>query len=278
MWWRALSAQSSQSLPRMLFRLFVILFSQAAGHGSLTNPPPRTGQTMKYAGVCPGMWVPTPIGPAPRPSRGDAPQNGTCDWYNQGCQPGCSECNVKCSHIAAAFGKCCASTMKPTLNDPKLRTYQNFGGIIDIGFKYNPWRSPGFAPVMDPCGVITGNQAGEHVDGAPKPGTRGSSLPASQGPKWAAGSQQDVSWSLYANHGGGYAYRLCPKTSKLSEDCFQKQHLQFVGSKSWIHTHPIRTWWVFRMGFEGHKFGYSGFGFCFLFFDFYPSFYFYGTQ
>jgi hypothetical protein len=247
----------------MLFLLFVILFSQAAGHGSLTNPPPRTGQTMKYAGVCPGMWVPTPIGPAPRPSRGDAPQNGTCDWYNQGCQPGCSECNVKCSHIAAAFGKCCASTMKPTLNDPKLRTYQNFGGIIDIGFKYNPWRSPGFAPVMDPCGVITGNQAGEHVDGAPKPGTRGSSLPASQGPKWAAGSQQDVSWSLYANHGGGYAYRLCPKTSKLSEDCFQKQHLQFVGSKSWIQygddaynrtaipatrvskgTHPIGSQWT----------------------------------
>jgi len=79
-----------------------------------------------------------------------------------------------------------------------------------------------------------GDQPGEHVDGAPKPGTRGSSLPATQGPTWPAGSQQDVSWSLYANHGGGYAYRLCPKSSKLTEECFQQNHLQFVGNKSWI--------------------------------------------
>lgn len=123
--------------------------------------------------------------------------------------------------------------MKPTLNDPKLRTYQDFAGI-DIGFRYNPWRAPGFAPVLDPCGVITGDQPGEHVDDAPKPGTRGSELPATKGPQWAAGSQQDVSWSLYANHGGGYAYRLCPKSSNLTEECFQRQHLQFVGNKSWI--------------------------------------------
>merc|ERR1712100_843075 len=59
---------------------------------------------MEYAGVCPGMWVPTPIGPAPRPSRGKSPVNGSCDWYNQGCQPGCSECNPKRGHVAAAFG------------------------------------------------------------------------------------------------------------------------------------------------------------------------------
>merc|ERR1719158_1113251 len=77
--------------------------------------------------------------------------------------------------------------MEPTLNDPKLRTYRDFAGIFDIGMKYNPWRAPGYAPVDDPCGVITGNQPGEHVDGAPKPGTRGSSLPATKGPNWPAG-------------------------------------------------------------------------------------------
>jgi len=217
---------------------FAFLIGHAAGHGSLTNPPSRMGQTMEYAGECPGMWVPTPIGPAPRPSRGKAPTNGTCDWYSQGCQPGCSECNVECSHAAAALGLCCpkgkGKAMEPTLNDPKLRTYQDFLGIFDIGMKYNPWRAPGFPPVADPCGIITGNQPGEHVDGAPKPGTRGSSLPAMQGPKWAAGSQQEVSWSLYANHGGGYSYRLCPKSSALTEECFQQHHLQFVGDKSWI--------------------------------------------
>jgi len=124
--------------------------------------------------------------------------------------------------------------MEPTVKDPKLRTYQDFAGHLDVGMKYNPWRSPGFAPVEDPCGVITGNQPGEHVDGAPKPGTRGSSLPAMKGPNWPAGSHQDVSWSIYANHGGGYAYRLCPKSSKLTEECFQQHHLQFVGNESWI--------------------------------------------
>merc|ERR1740121_1100503 len=197
--------------------LSLLLVGSAEGHGTLTNPPPRTGQNMKEAGLCPGMWVPTPIGPAPRASRGHATHNGTCDWYSQGCQPGCRECNVKCSHVAAAFGLCCGigKTMSPTWSDPELRTYQNFGGIFDIGMRYNPWRAPGFAPVLDPCGVITGNQPGEHVDDAPKPGTRGSDLPATQGPTWSAGSIQDVSWSLYANHGGGYAYRLCPKNKGM---------------------------------------------------------------
>merc|ERR1712107_823030 len=42
------------------------------------------------------------------------------------------------------------------------------------------------------------------------------------------------SWSLYANHGGGYSYRLCPRSSNLTEECFQQHHLQFVGNKSWI--------------------------------------------
>jgi len=69
----------------------------------------------------------------------------------------------------------------------------------------------------------------------------GSDLPALQGPEWAAGSQQDVAWNIYANHGGGYAYRLCPKSSKLAEECFQRHHLQFVGSESWIQFGDDRT-------------------------------------
>jgi len=41
---------------------------------------------------------------------------------------------------------------------------------------------------------------------------------------------------LYANHGGGYAYRLCPKKEgvSLTEECFQQHHLSFVGNESWI--------------------------------------------
>jgi hypothetical protein len=189
------------------------------------------------------MVVPTPVGEAPRPSRGQAPVNGTCDWYNMGCQPGCSECNPKCGHAAAAFGLCCkaAQDFKPTNNDMKYRTYQDLGGVIDVGMRHNPWRAPGFAPVDEPCGILAGDQPGEYVIGGPEPGTRGSTLPELPGGRdarvsWPAGSKQEVSWSLYANHGGGYAYRLCNKadSDNTTEACFQRNHLPFVGDISWI--------------------------------------------
>ena len=27
--------------------------------------------------------------------------------------------------------------------------------------------------------------------------------------EWTQGSAQEVAWSIFANHGGGYTYRLC---------------------------------------------------------------------
>eukprot|EP01050_Picozoa_sp_SAG11_P035933 SAG11_NODE_13419_length_656_cov_0.551167_1_plen_72_part_00 len=33
-------------------------------------------------------------------------------------------------------------------------------------------------------------------------------------------------------HGGGYAYRLCPASSALTEACFQRHPLQFAPNKS----------------------------------------------
>lgn len=41
--------------------------------------------------------------------------------------------------------------------------------------------------------------------------------------------QPQVTWTIEANHAGGYQYRLCPATSKLDEACFQKMPLQFTG-------------------------------------------------
>merc|ERR1712048_285087 len=38
-----------------------------------------------------------------------------------------------------------------------------------------------------------------------------------------------------ANHGGGYSYRLCKKTSEISEECFQRNVLKFHGDDSWLH-------------------------------------------
>jgi len=42
----------------------------------------------------------------------------------------------------------------------------------------------------------------------------------------------EVAWTLQANHGGGYSYRLCPLGSTLDEECFQKTPLDFVGQSA----------------------------------------------
>lgn len=62
----------------------------------------------------------------------------------------------------------------------------------------------------------------------------GTELEETKGPKWVSGSTQEVSWSIFANHGGGYSYRLCPRSEKITEACFQRTPLQFVGNASWI--------------------------------------------
>lgn len=52
---------------------------------------------------------------------------------------------------------------------------------------------------------------------------------------WPRGSEQEVGWAISANHGGGYAYRLCKNVpGQVTEECFQKTPLDFVGNTSWI--------------------------------------------
>jgi len=55
---------------------------------------------------------------------------------------------------------------------------------------------------------------------------------------WKAGSVQEVSYSLLANHGGGVQYRLCPVSElldgSLDEGCFARNPLEFVGDTSWF--------------------------------------------
>lgn len=51
---------------------------------------------------------------------------------------------------------------------------------------------------------------------------------------WIAGSTAEVAWGIFANHGGGYSYRLCPAGSELTEECFQKMPLDFVGNTQWL--------------------------------------------
>lgn len=173
------------------------IVSLAAGHGKMTYPPSRNQEGML--------------------------------WFNQGCMIGCPKCEGwDKSELSCA-------TMMPTLTDPSLITYPSVTGT-----KY-PWLAPGSAPVLSPCGFASGWYQ-EHQQGggiAPtgfEAGFDGRDLPMLGGKmmKWPVGSAQEVSWQINANHGGGYAYRLCPKFKSLSEECFQSHHLAFVGETSWI--------------------------------------------
>ena len=55
------------------------------------------------------------------------------------------------------------------------------------------------------------------------------------------GETAEVGWSMSANHGGGYSYRLCKipddgGRSSLTEECFQQTQLKFASDQSWIQT------------------------------------------
>ena len=51
-----------------------------------------------------------------------------------------------------------------------------------------------------------------------------------------------VTWSLTANHGGGYQYRLCPEGQNLTEECFQKMPLDFIGQQGFEWADGTKFW------------------------------------
>jgi len=203
-------------------KLILFFLPIVTGHGLMNWPPSRVQNNMVTAGWCSGV-DPTQV-----------PQNGTCLWFNQGCTIGCP----KCTGVNCIDASCCDKSMKPTL-PLALRTYKDISGVYDFT-KHNPWRAPGFAPIESPCGLA----GGWYTQGVPgnggypptgiKQGFDGRKMTSTSSYEWQAGSEQMVSWSVHANHGGGYAFRLCKKSNEQTEDCFQKGHLQFVGDKSWI--------------------------------------------
>ena len=69
---------------------------------------------------------------------------------------------LPCHGVLGVLGKCCKTQIEPTLTDPKLRTFKNVFGILDVAMRYTPWRAPGFAPVHDPCGTAGGLLPGQH--------------------------------------------------------------------------------------------------------------------
>jgi len=249
------------SVPcKAMARIFLLLPALTAAHMSLINPVSRNaidralplwegGKWWPYEPVCEHpdpRWNPQiPSGCVPNGTDGWGCNcaNGTaacdvgqsCLWFSDGCSIGCAKCDGLGGNPNTRDR--CGSGMNATVCDPALRTYNQDADCntdADI-YRYNPWRAPGAAPVLDSCGVAGGgfsNMGGEAkytTTKFAKVGDYGSSLPeAPTGIVWAAGAVVEASWSIRANHGGGYQYRLCPKGQKLDEACFTKIPLGFA--------------------------------------------------
>lgn len=107
----------------------------------------------------------------------------------------------------------CGKGMKPTICDPRLRTYNKgaqCGSTADT-YQHNPWRAPNTAPVFDPCGKAGGGYPfGWKVGpGAAmftntsnaKFGDLGSEVlkPMPSQATWRAGGEVETMWGLRAN-------------------------------------------------------------------------------
>lgn len=170
---------------------------------------------------------------------GEACNNGQSSfWYSQGCFIGCDECD----HVSGRRQTdLCKKGFVGKL--PHYAISVNRGVTRDSPydiFRHNPWRAPGYAPVADACGLAGGTPWGAYApeEGCylntthAKHGMRGSDLPEMPtGTVWQAGGEAEVVMTMRFNHGGGYAYRLCPASETLTEKCFQSQHLDFVRDK-----------------------------------------------
>ena len=190
-------------------------------------------------------------------------QGQPCLWWSQACSIGCDYCLTDPRHPdnngtipttaitgnaphadKAGFRKAyCDKPAEPVLPKPYwTMNIHATDGAVDDSYRYNPWRAPGTAPVVDPCGQAGGKFLQAPMGGDSEfttvlvhgknwsMGDMGSTLPPTIGPlpQWVAGADVQVAWGMRFNHGGGYQYRLCPADSPLTEECFQQHPLDFV--------------------------------------------------
>lgn len=239
--------------PAFSVALALALFAAVAGHGSMLVPQPRQshGQVYDGANAC-GSEHPYSNATSPGYYCGLGCIGEACLYYQIGCFAGCPTCSYVGKDLyptASDLQK--AGNCKPiaaTLNDKSLRTY-NVDDASSNGdwTKVNPWRAPGTAgrgnPQFQPCGVNSGaNPSFPLPPAAGQPDfANGTDLPPLTGNKtvWRAGATAEVEFGIYANHGGGYSYRLCKKDArgKVTEDCFQQTPMDFASETTKIVYH-----------------------------------------
>jgi len=203
-----------------MIMISTLLAWHVSGHGNMITPP---------------AWE---SGINATPGNHGACEKGACFWFSQGCTIGC-DCNED-NDMANFFSSECNTTQKPIVNDPEYRTFNIYNNakppIPQDWTHYHPWRAPGTAKVLNPCGLAGGSTKNNDIAGgygnytvAGVQGYPGTSLPpVKYKTVWQRGSDVEVAWSIAANHGGGYQYRLCPKDRTLTEECFLENPLSFA--------------------------------------------------
>lgn len=138
--------------------------------------------------------------------------------YQVGCMSGC-KCSgwesaiVTTGYYAQPADFNCTTPKEPTVNEPRLRTW-NVHNRSSAGdwTKYFPWRAPGSAIPLDPCGVASGFshrkplKHGSYGPAGFDVGQLGSKtmkpLEGVAPMTWKAGATTTVSFGQFVNHGG----------------------------------------------------------------------------
>jgi len=237
----------------LIVNLFLLCFVRKInGHGAVVFPPPRNAvdnNIPPWSGEVPNpipgvdAWCPVADGSKLSGKNGQA-----CFWFSNGCSIGCPKCDgntrgpIPNQPEFAHKMDVCGLNFTATICDPNLRTVNTGAkcGAEDDFYYYSPWRAPGSAGVLDACGMAggTSNAGGYGAQYKTTPHAQQGDLGSEtlkkteSGVTWKAGSKVEVSWTIQANHGGGYQYRLCPSSEPLTEECFQRMPLPFTGMQS----------------------------------------------
>ena len=149
-------------------------------------------------------------------------------WFSQGCTPGCESCDSQGQRIAN-WDHCNATRktpFKPTLAKKYWTANRNATEMSEHDiWKFQPFRSPGMAPLSDVCGMAGGSpepvfNGGEYTP--TKYGKQGElgSLVLKERPTgivWRSGGLANVSWYIAFNHAGGKssAFSACDSETGL---------------------------------------------------------------
>lgn len=264
--------------PKVVALLLLCAVERAASHGALVHPRSRNSVDA-FDALAKKKPLPITFAQCVNASGGDTCSNGqSAFWYSQGCFIGCPECDHMSGRRQTDLCKLGFVGKLPSEAIAVNRAFANGtavprDSIYDI-YRHNPWRAPGHAPVADPCGLAGGTpwydpspEEGRYYNTSfahhGMKGTDLKPLPRDlyQPEKWKIGGTAEVSWNVWANHGGGCesrsskpflcrafflpacsetyhascdmadSYRLCPASEPLTEACFQKHPLDFALDK-----------------------------------------------